>query len=375
MELLGNFFFQLMSRYIDNKFYDLSTTVSGPLAGIFVAAGTAALTVYLVMIGIRISTGDSRESMSSIIFRVAKMVALFAVLSASIGGAPYFQSEIMGIRNQVLGVFGGGSGETVYINIDQNLDKMAQKMALIDSVHVGSDVGIADAKSRALTMGLFGQTTPPLVAGMLVLINELGMRIAIMLSPIFIAAFMFKKTEGMFFEWIKFIISSTLSLGVLSMVISIMGDLTAKFFLVIETLRTVADMGLNDMPQLQESVMIASFGMVMTGMLCSVPLVVNRIMGAGLDYSGAHTQGMAMGGGGGRGKQSSSNTNSYAGNGNSPGRVSSGGGDSGASNSTSNNASVSNYNNSGAQPYSGGSGGSGHGAVGLRSPQNNSLQT
>jgi type IV secretion system protein VirB6 len=374
MELLGNFFFQLMSRYIDNKFYDLSTTVSGPLAGIFVAAGTAALTVYLVMIGIRISTGDSRESMSSIVFRVAKMVALFAVLSASVGGAPYFQSEIMGIRNQVLGVFnGGGSGEGVYINIDNSLDKMAQKMALIDSVNVGSDVGIADAKSRALTMGLFGQTTPPLVAGMLVLINELGMRIAIMLSPIFIAAFMFKRTEGMFFEWIKFLISSTLSLGVLSMVISIMGDLTAKFFLVIETLRTVADMGLNDMPQLQESVMIASFGMVMTGMLCTVPLVVNRIMGAGLDYSGSHTQGMAMGTG--SGKQSLSNNNGNAGNGNRPDRASFGGGDSVASNNTASNASVSNYNNSAAQPYSGGSGGSVHGAVGLRSPQNSSLQS
>jgi type IV secretory pathway VirB6-like protein len=313
MELLGSLYFRLVSGYIDQKFFEASGRVSDNLGQIFVAAGLAAFTLYFVLIGIRISTGDSRESMSSILFRTAKMLFLFTILSSAALGSQYIQSNIMNIRSQVLGAFdgSGGSGSNVYAKLDDNLTKMSVSMTLINSVNVGSDVGVADAKSRALTMGIFGQTAPSVVAGCLVLINELGMRIAIMLAPIFIAAFMFRRTEGMFFEWIKFLISSTLSLGVLSMTIQIMSDLSLLFFGIIETFRTAADTGFVDnLPQLDESVMIASFGVMMSAMLCTVPMMVNKIMAAGLDYS----QPQSMGGGQRGGSASSHTNNSYAGN-------------------------------------------------------------
>lgn len=318
MELLSSFYFRLVSGYIDAKFFAASGAVSDFLGQIFLSAGVAAFTVYLVLIGIRISTGDLRESMSSIFFRVAKMVFLFSILQATTSGSQYIQENIMNIRGQVLGAFDGGSSANVYSKLDDNLTKMSASLSLINSVNVGSDVGIADAKGRALTMGIFGQTAPSVTAGALVLINELGMRIAIMLAPIFIAAFMFKRTEGMFYEWIKFLIASTLSLGVLTMTVKIISDLSVMFFAVIEAFRTAADFGITDnLPQLDESIMIASFGVLLTAMICTVPMMVNKIMGAGLEY-GSQAQGMGVmsrgGSSGGSGATSSdgNSSKSYA---------------------------------------------------------------
>jgi type IV secretion system protein VirB6 len=363
MEILSSFFFRLVSGYIDNRFYSLASAIAGPLASIFTATGAAALTVYLMLIGFRISTGDSRESMSSIVFRVSKMIFLFAILQATVSGSTDIQKSIMDIRAQVLGIFdGGGSATNVYVKLDQNLTKMAASMSLVNSVNVGSDVGIADAKSRALSLGMVGQSVPPVVAGTLVLINELGMRIAIMLSPIFIAAFMFKRTEGMFFEWVKFLITSTLSLGVLSLTIQIMGELSVMFFAAIEAFRTASDFGITDnLPQLDESIMIASFGVMMSAMFFTVPMMVNKIMASGLDY-GQQPQGMGQ-----QQKQqeqkggSSNASNSYAAH---TSNQTSRAGDGGRAEAGGANINTS-YNNVAAQSSAGSQNAAGVGALGL----------
>jgi type IV secretion system protein VirB6 len=358
MELLGSFFFRLVSGYIDREFFQASGAVSRELGGIFFATGVTALTLYMMLIGLRISTGESRESMASIILRVAKMIFLFTIIQASISGGAELQKTIMDVRSQVLNAFKNGSGSTVYDDLDSNLTKMSLTMSLLNSVNVGSDAGMVDAKSRALSMGIFGQTAPPVVAGSLILINELGMRIAVMLAPIFIAAFMFRRTEGMFYDWIKFLITSTLSLGVLSMTIKIMSELSVLFFGIIEAFRTAGDIGILDsIPQLDESVMVASFGVMMTAMLCTVPMMVNKVMAAGLDY--AQPQGV---GGTPQHSGSSKTNNSYSGNSDRTSTYQSAGAGNGSGGGASVNTS---YNNLGSQTSVLAGNSQAHGAMGL----------
>jgi type IV secretion system protein VirB6 len=310
MDVLGTFFFELISGFIDRRFFELSEAVSGKLGGMLSGLGVVTLTIYFIMLGLRIATGESRESMSSIVLRLSKMLLLLSILTTSVFGSGYLQNSILGVRDNIVGAFdsgGGISGQNVYQKIDSNLDGMATTMSLVNSVSTGTDVGLADAKSRALTLGLAGQAAPPIVAGLLVLVNELGMRIAIMLAPIFIVAFMFKKTEDMFYTWVKYMIGSMLTLGVLSMAIAILFELSNMFYIAIELMRTAADLGVlgsNTLPQLNESVMTAGFGFIMTAMLISVPAIVSRLIGS--DSMGhVYSQFSGYGGGGGAAPASS----------------------------------------------------------------------
>lgn len=287
MELLGYFIFQLIGSYIDKKFFELSEAVYGNLAGILMSVGVVMFTVYFMLAGLRMVSGESRESMTALVLRMTKMLILLSILHTSMFGGVYIQNRILGVRDNIVGAFahdGSGSGQTVYQKIDSNLDTMSAAMSLVDSVSAGSDVGLSEAKGRALTLGLIGQASPPIVAGLLVLINELGLRIAIMLAPIFIVAFMFKRTEDMFFTWVKFMLGSMLSLGVLSMVIAILFELTNRFTAALMALKLISAAGLlgadTGLPQLNESVMTAGFGAVMTVMLLSVPVILNRFFGS-----------------------------------------------------------------------------------------------
>ncbi len=291
MEILGYFFFQLIGRFVDQKFFELSEAVYGNLAGILGSAAVAMFTLYFMLTGWRVVSGESHESMTSVVMRLTKMLILLSILYTSMVTNTYLQNSILDIRTVIVGAFessGSGDGKDVYKKIDDNLDKMAMGMSLVNGVSAGGDVGLAEAKGRALTLGLMGQATPPIVAGMLVLLNELGMRIAIMLGPIFITAFMFKRTEDMFYSWVKFMVGSMLSLGVLSMVIGIVFELTAKFAATIVAIKVAAGVGIGfgitaastAITEVNESVMTAGFGAVMTMMLLAVPVILNKFFGS-----------------------------------------------------------------------------------------------
>jgi type IV secretion system protein VirB6 len=345
MELLGYFIFQLIGSYIDRKFFELSEVVYGNLAGMLMGVGVAMFTVYFMLAGLRMVSGESHESMTALVLRMTKMMILLSILHTSMFGGVYIQNRILGVRDNIVGAFAhdnGGSGQTVYQKIDSNLDTMAATMSLVDAVSAGNDVGLGDAKGRALTLGLVGQASPPIVAGLLVLINELGLRIAIMLAPIFIVAFMFKRTEDMFFTWVKFMLGSMLSLGVLSMVIAILFELTNRFTLALGALKLISAAGLlgsdTGLPQLNESVMTAGFGAVMTVMLLSVPVILNRFFGSDMGgYSHNPFSGLNQ-----HKDNPMGNVNQYAGQRNSSSNNSSNNSNSNSSNSSSNTGNTSN---------------------------------
>jgi type IV secretion system protein VirB6 len=286
MEIIGYFFFTLISKYIDQKFFELSETVNENLARGILPAIIVFVTIHFMFSGMRIAMGDSTTNMRELLFRTLKITAMVSIISTSMFYSTTLQNTILGIRTDITNAFHTGAGANIYEQIDKSLDKMAMGIAVVDGITTGSDVGLSESKGRALTLSLVGQASPPMIGGLLLLINEIGLRIAIMLAPLFLTAFMFKRTEDMFYTWLRFMVGSMFSLGVFSMAVGIMSDLTVKFGTAIVLMKAAlytagANTGLDtNLPQLNESVMQAGFGVVMSVMLMVVPFIVNKFFGS-----------------------------------------------------------------------------------------------
>jgi type IV secretion system protein VirB6 len=304
MEIIGYFFFTLISKYIDQKFFELSETVNENLARGILPAIVVFVTIHFMFSGMRIAIGDSTANMRELLFRTLKITAMVSIISTSMFYSATLQNTILGVRTDITNAFHTGAGANIYEQIDNSLDKMAMGIAVVDGITTGSDVGLSESKGRALTLSLVGQASPPMIGGLLLLINELGLRIAIMLAPLFLTAFMFKRTEDMFYTWLRFMVGSMFSLGVFSMAVGIMSDLTVKFGTAIVLMKAAlhtagSGTGLDtNLPQLNESVMQAGFGVVMSVMLMVVPFIVNKFFGSDMgghiynafSYLGGHPQ-------------------------------------------------------------------------------------
>jgi type IV secretion system protein VirB6 len=285
MELIGYFFFSLISRYIDREFFLLSETINENLARGILPAIIVFVTIHFMFSGMRIAMGDSTVNMRELLFRTLKITAMVSIISTSMFYSTTLQNTILGVRTDITNAFHTGAGANIYEQIDKSLDNMAMGIAVVDGISTGSDVGLSESKGRALTLSLIGQASPPMIGGLLLLINEIGLRIAIMLAPLFLTAFMFKRTEDMFYTWLRFMVGSMFSLGVFSMAVAIMSDLTVKFGLAITAIKAAmyaaSAFGIDaNLPQLNESVMQAGFGVVMSVMLMVVPFIVNKFFGS-----------------------------------------------------------------------------------------------
>lgn len=271
MDSLGYFFFQLISGYIDRQ---MRTDLSGAYGRVAAAVSFIAGALVLFSIatnGIKIAMGESREGMGVLVIKWAKMGLIAGIINTMAFHSIAIHDIIFGLRDDVIQTMTNETGN-VFELIDNRLDAMSSSLSIIDAVDTSTDPSLAAEKSRALTYAIIGQASPPMIAGLLALINEIVLRIAITISPIFLLFLMFQKTQEMFFTWLKLIFSSFFSLAILTFVIGIAMNISAAFALILVGLQSIG----GGVPELNRSLMQAGFGVILSTLLVVIPGVITR---------------------------------------------------------------------------------------------------
>lgn len=178
--------------------------------------------------GYRLITGQSRDSMMAMVPNMTRIVLIVTATTMSILGSNLhnlFTTELSTDINQLF----TGDNQTAAQSIDKNLANITLAMAAIQAVQATpSDAQTVADKSRAIDLAIFGTASPPMAAGAMLLLYNFAIALFVGLGPLFILCLVFDQTKELFRRWLMYGIGTLFSMALLSVVTSIVMELTAR---------------------------------------------------------------------------------------------------------------------------------------------------
>ena len=312
-------YFKLIYDFLRNEIQEFGLGMMESAAEVVGASALVLMTIWVFVQGLRIVTGQSRDSMMALVITSLKATLIVAAATTfGLGGRDVHDYLTVDMKNAITEVVTGEENITAEDLIDDNLAWMQLGLSSIDALQVVSDPNLHDEKSRAMWMVGFGTAGPAMVGGAMLLMYEVAMALFVGLGPIFILCLLFDATKSLFQRWLLYGIGTMFSLAVLAAMVAIA---TKTVLAVAEAFWATAligslmgsnfSSGFSSMALQQGGV-----GLLLTVLLISVPPMVASFFQGTLGNFSPYAQitgshGAAGGWGGGRGAPSGSVHGSY----------------------------------------------------------------
>ena len=160
-------------------------------------------------------------------------------------------------------------------------------MGAFGSLQAATSNDNGSAFSNFIMASGVAQGTPAVVAGALLLLNEIALSLAILTAPAFILCLLYDPTKQYFQGWLKFFLGSLLTMAVLSVMVTI----GLKVMLVYAT-KVLGEYGVGvavagsasqDRPGIaQITIMQGGLGLMMSTLMITAPLLVGNLIGSSL---------------------------------------------------------------------------------------------
>jgi len=242
-------FFSLIDDYVSNKIEQFQWELLGRTATWVGGIALIMVTVWVLIQGFRIVTGQSRSPMMALVGDSLKAVLIISVATAAAASSSsLYWSLTDGISGEISQVVAGTSSPLQ--SIDNNLAAMQGAMTLIDTLDAGGDAAIESTKTQDKWFTGIGVAGPGVIAGSMLLLNKVALALFIGFGPLFILALLFPQTKSLFSKWLFYGVGTVFSLAVLSVMVGIATDMigvvTAAFAAKYATLQALSAAGLSD---------------------------------------------------------------------------------------------------------------------------------
>jgi type IV secretion system protein VirB6 len=226
---IGDFvFFKLVNNYFTNEIDKFGLEVMGRAMTWVSAIALTATTLWVLLLGYRIATGQSRESALTTMTKAAKIVIIVTVASALGANGSSVQTATQDLDKEIHWLFTGDT-ESSAEAIDKNLAYTQIALTALDAVRVvPTDPEALEKKGRAIFMAGFGTASPPMAAAAMLMLFKFTMAFLIGVGPIFILFLMFDQTKDLFKKWLFYVIGTLFSMSMLSVVTAMVLKFTAK---------------------------------------------------------------------------------------------------------------------------------------------------
>lgn len=231
-ELLGGLqqlaFFSAIYDFLDDAIEEFTSGTLARAMGIVSGMALTALTIWIMIQGYRIVTGQSRESMSALMANTGRA----AVICACASGFAMFGFELDGYFNDGLRkeitYLVTGDDEAPEQQIDKNLALMTLSIMAIDQVQSSNNAELDARKRQAKIMAGVGSGGPAIVAASMLLLYKIAIAMFIGFGPIFILALLFEQTKSLFTRWVFYGVGTYFSLAILVFVTSVAMEMVAR---------------------------------------------------------------------------------------------------------------------------------------------------
>ncbi|EFI23377.1 TrbL/VirB6 plasmid conjugal transfer protein [Neisseria sp. oral taxon 014 str. F0314] len=258
------------------------------LSTVLIPSLMSMVTVWLMFEGYRILNGQSREPLNMFLWRGAKMVVIITVASWIMNNPTGLRDWISEhIKNPIASVIVGGEYASPEAMVDSSLLLMHLIMGAFGSLQAATSNDNGSAFSNFIMASGVAQGTPAVVAGALLLLNEIALSLAILTAPAFILCLLYDPTKQYFQGWLKFFLGSLLTMAVLSVMVTI----GLKVMLVYAT-KVLGEYGVGvavagsasqDRPGIaQITIMQGGLGLMMSTLMITAPLLVGNLIGSSL---------------------------------------------------------------------------------------------
>ncbi|TPG11786.1 type VI secretion protein [Rhodanobacter glycinis] len=222
-------YFVLIYNWLHSRIDSFGANLMGAVTSWMTAIALLLVTIWIMIQGYRLITGQSRESMMGLVTNMVRVVVIVAI-ATTVGAVGHnlhtlVTTELTTDINQLF----TGDDTTLAQTIDKNLAYTQLAMSAIDTVQVPpGDTESASSKARAQAFATFGTASPAMAAAAMLLLYEITLALVIGLAPLFIMCLIFEQTKGLFQKWLLYGIGTLFSMGVLAFISSLVLQLTLK---------------------------------------------------------------------------------------------------------------------------------------------------
>lgn len=226
MEDLSNFvFFRVIYDFIHSEIDQFAIDLLASTMVLVSAAALSVLTLWILIRGYRIVTGQSHQSMTGLVIdSLRTMLILCLACGMALGGSTLYEFLGSALPNEISHVV-TGSEASITEQIDRSLAVMQIALGSIDALDTSGDLATDHAKTRALGFAGIGVAGPAMSGGALLLMNQIALSLFIGLGPLFVVCLLFEQTKGLFGRWLYYGIGTMFSLAVLSAMVAIALDM------------------------------------------------------------------------------------------------------------------------------------------------------
>jgi type IV secretion system protein VirB6 len=298
----GDFvFFKFVLDRLEHDVAELGESIVGRMMTFVGMLAVSLLTIWILIQGYRMVTGQLRESAVALVTNTAKSVMIVAVaISFSLFDRPLTDFLTDDVQGAIYYLVTGNEGKPAD-EIDSNLGWMQVAMSSLDVLESGGDMDARDQKDRASMMIGLGTGGPAIVAGALLLMYQVAMALFIGFGPLFILCLLFDFTKGLFQKWLFYGIGTMFSLAVLAAMSSIALKMVTDVAVAMwgSDVLTSLVLGGGDVVSYNSRAMqTGGMGMILTLLLISVPPMAASFFSGTLGQFNYSSAFMGMRGGG-----------------------------------------------------------------------------
>lgn len=222
-------YFVLIYNWLHGKIDSFGANLMGAVVRWMTAVALLLVTVWILIQGYRMITGQSRESLMAMVMNMARIVVIVTIATTIGVLGPNLHTLVTTKLTSDINQLFTGNDDTLAQTIDRNLAETQLAMAAIDTVQVPpGDAESAAGKARAQAFAVFGTASPPMAAAAMLLLYEISLALVIGLAPLFIMCLIFDQTKELFHKWLFYGIGTLFSMGMLAFVSSLVLQLTLK---------------------------------------------------------------------------------------------------------------------------------------------------
>lgn len=269
-------FFEAVYSFLRESIDNFAAGTLDRATHLVAGAALTGLTIWFMIQGYRIITGQSRESMSALMANSAR-AALICVCASSFA---FYNTDLKDLivndlGGQITEVVTGEDGDPTAM-IDKNLAVMTFAMMAIDQVKAADDEPLDKDKRQAKVMAGIGVGGPAIVAGAMLLLYQIAIALFVGFGPIFILCLLFDQTKSLFMRWLFYGIGTLFSQAVLVFVTAVAMEMVARVAAAIwlpnlvahfaPNLDVIAQQGLN-----AQAVQQGGMGLILSTLILSTP--------------------------------------------------------------------------------------------------------
>lgn len=261
-------FFQQINSYLNREIAEFGVSLLGRTMKWVGSVALVLMTIWIMIQGFRIITGQSRDSMMALVTNSLRATLIVGIATGwGVMGGNLFNWMGDGLQKNITVVVTGNDVD-VYELIDENLGYMQLAFSSIDALQDGASPIAGDQKTRAMWFTGIGTGGPAITAGVMLLLNKIAIALFTGLGPIFILCLLFDQTKQLFSRWLFYGIGTMFSLAVLSVMVALSLDVVKAVSIAfwVNTFLGGSNEGVNSMALQQ-----GGLGLVLTMLIISAP--------------------------------------------------------------------------------------------------------